>query len=358
MRKPETTLLEASPEGTDREQRLTPEQIEEAAREDEWIEQNFQPLIEGVDERYNESPVLTEAQKESFKAHNKEILDLCVERAIEKGLNKTERAILYFAAIHHDMTKGDVPPEGKENIKNYVLVKHGEAGAEETKELLESKEGEGIINITLSREQSKEGEYNKEKVITAVGNAILRHMGPHRRNEKQRKEDPAFMDIVQDMVNSQLPKGEKIKHPKPENKIDKTLFAADMRSLAGPEGAQKILDIRYGVPNFKKEDILASEFCKKEGIDFSPDEIAFISAYESALAARDSIDKEKDRDDWEWVGEAIENLKEEEYYYGESKELEENPIDVEAVLEKREERLDELKEIKEKVKETLQKQKK
>lgn len=298
---------------------LTQEQKETIEVENKWVKENFQELIDEVNEHYSENTELSEAQKESFKKHNEQILELCIERGVVKGLSEAERAVLYFAAIRHDSTKGDKAPQDKEGIANYILAIHGETAAKEAKEFFEDKKSEEYLDKILSREQGR-GKYPKEKIVTIIENAIRRHMGPHREDESQ---ELFFMDKVLNGgdgikgVNEQLPRNERIEHPRPETKIDKILFAVDMRSLASPQGTQKLLDIRAAVPIFRRQDqgICAAYERKYGRPDLAVEETAFHSAFESAEQARDSIDFAEDPDDWVWINQAVEEIKKGEYRY-------------------------------------------
>ena len=284
---------------------------EKINKEKEWAEENLSELIDIVNTRY-ENPESTLAdsptQLESFKKHNAEILDFCVERGTEKKLTEKEVRMLEVAAVLHDLTKGDKPPEDKADIENFVLAVHGETGAEEAKKILE-KNPEIITKILGESYNKKEA----EKVILTIENAIRSHMGPH----------PGFMTGILERVNKTLrQKGEaEIKHPYPKkgDVVAETLLAADMCSLAGRKGREKVLAIRSAVPFFKKQDKELSEEYKKYNIDLTPGQAALLSGFKSAEEARDMIKNSADK---EWINKAIEDSKKETYLYGLGKELE------------------------------------
>lgn len=344
MRNPEQNPIEFYQEEKKAIPELTPEQKEEIQKEQEWVKANFGKLIQMVNERYEKSTVLSEGEKRSYEAHNAEILNYCIERATVKRLTGPERAMLYFAAIFHDSTKGGKPPQDKKEIKNYVLAAHNEAGAEEARRFLEDEKNAEYIEKILPHKRPRvlwglqrgEGkEYDKEKIIITIENAIRRHMGPHCRQETDK---PFFMDKILAGVNAQLSKAEKISHPQPENQIDKILFASDMKSLAGPRGVQKILDIRFSVPNFRQEDgDLCTAYEKSCGRrDLNLAEAALFNALESGLEARDSISKDDDPEDWAWINESVEEAKQGNYFYGAGEGVQKVILDCPKILAKKE----------------------
>ncbi len=266
--------------------------------------ENFGALLNLVFERY-EAPDSTIAnspeQIKTFKAHLEEVLNLCIERGIEKDLTGKQLKMIEVAAILHDLTKADQPDSETKDIPNYMLAAHGELGARETITILS--EHPEILKKILGENYSGE---EADKTVGLISNAIRAHMGPH----------PGFMTFVLNGVNSKLKeKGlPELQHPRPleGEVISETLLAADMCSLAGRKGREKVLVIRSAVPNFKQEDEKTCAEYKKFGIDLTPGEAALLSAFASAEQARDMLKKESDR---LWINSTIEESKEGGYLY-------------------------------------------
>ncbi|PIW75780.1 MAG: hypothetical protein CO002_00160 [Candidatus Portnoybacteria bacterium CG_4_8_14_3_um_filter_44_10] len=266
--------------------------------------ENFGALLDLVFKRY-ETPDSTIAnspeQIKTFKAHVEEVLNLCVERGIEKSLATKELKTLEVVAILHDLTKADRPDSDMKDIPNYMLAAHGELGAQEIIRILgeHPKVLEKILNTGYSPQEA-------DKTTKLISSAIRAHMGPH----------PGFMTFVLGGVNAKLKEKSlpELQHPRPleGEAISETLLAADMRSLAGRKGREKVLAIRSAVPNFKREDEeLCAEY-KKHGINLVSGEAALLSAFASAEQARDMLRNEDDR---LWIDTAIEASKEENYFY-------------------------------------------
>ena len=280
---------------------------EKIEREKREAKEKFSSLINLVNERYNNSDLARNPdQLKCFKEHNEDILNLCIERGIQREMNEKELKMLEVAAILHDLNKGDNPPDDKKDIPNYVLAIHGDNAAEEAKKILER--NEGVLKEILGEEYTDE---DKEKAINTVSNAIRSHMGPH----------PGFMDFILNGANAKLKeKGEEaIEHPYPEegNIVAEVLLAADMRSLAGNKGREKVLAIR-GVSEFfqdldRKTCKEYNQYLKSSSLgEITMGEAALLSGFDSAEQARDMIKNEGDR---KWVGEAIEKSKKEPYRY-------------------------------------------
>jgi hypothetical protein len=266
--------------------------------------ENFGALLDLVFKRY-ESPNSTitnsPEQIKTFEGHAEEVLNLCIERGIEKDLSVKELKTLEVAAILHDLTKGDRPGPEFLDIPNYMLAAHGELGAQGTERILRN--DPEIISKILGGNYSAD---EVEKTIGLVSGAIRTHMGPH----------PGFMTFILNGVNARLKeKGlSELRHPfPPEGEVvSETLLAADMCSLAGRKGREKILVIRSAAPNFGQED---EELCveyKKHGIDLTPGEAALLSAFSSAEQARDMLKNEEDK---LWINSAIEDSKKDDYLY-------------------------------------------
>jgi len=280
----------------------------EIDKERKEARENFSSLISLVNERYQgpESALSPEEQK-CFARHNEDILNLCVERGIQKGLDKKDLKILEVATVLHDLNKADKPSAEFKDVPNYVLVNHGEMAAGEVKNILAT-HPEILTNI-LGAESSEE---DKNAVISKMETAIRCHMGPH----------PGFMDGVLANANKKLEeKGlAQVGHPRPPegDAVAETLLAADMCSLASVGGREKVLAIRSAVPFFRGQDVDLSEKYKVFGkytgnkMDLTPGEAALLSAFDSATQARDMLGSQSDRD---WVDLRIKESMEKEYTY-------------------------------------------
>lgn len=279
-------------------------ETEETKREVEAAEKRFAMLIDLVNKRYeNPDSTLAETpeQLESFKEHNKQILEFCVQRGNGKNLSETQLKTLETAAILHDLAKGDKPPKEAGDIKNYILAAHGEIAAGELKNIIKE-HPEILIEILGNNYNKKEG---KQAIIT-IKNAIKSHMGPH----------PGFMTMILENVNKTLKeKGlDEIEHPYPPegDAVSETLLAADMGSLASRKGREKVLAIRSAVPFFKKQDENLCKEYQELGIDLAQGEAALLSGFDSAKQAKDML---RDEGDKKWANELIEESKKEDYLY-------------------------------------------
>ncbi len=280
------------------------------SKEQEEAKERFGVLIGLVNERY-EGPesTLAEDEVERFKEHNSEILNLCVERGMEKGLSEQELRTLEVAATLHDLNKADKPASEVADIPNHVLAAHGEMAADEVPDIIVQHPEvlESILGPDYSEEES-------DSVVANLQEAIRAHMGPH----------PGFMDFILAGVNKGLrEKGmAEIEHPYPEkgNKVAETLLAADMHSLAGRKGREKVLAIRSskekGKDFFRKQDEKLSAEYGTYGIDLTVGEAALLSGFDSADQARDMFNSE----DADWVNRTIEASKKGDYDY-EGKEI-------------------------------------
>ncbi len=264
--------------------------------------ENFGALLDLVFKRY-EAPDSTIAnspeQIKTFEAHVEEVLNLCVERGIEKGLTGKQLKTLEVAAILHDLTKANQPDSDMKDIPNYMLAAHGELGARKATMIL--REHPEIFKNILGEHYSGE---ETDQTIELISNAIRAHMGPH----------PGFMTFVLNGVNAKLKeKGlPELVHPRPVDgeMVSETLLAADMCSLAGRQGREKVLAIRAAIPNFRQEDEKLCGEYKKYGIDLTTGEAALLSAFASAEQARDML---KNEDDKRWIDQVIKNSKENDY---------------------------------------------
>jgi hypothetical protein len=267
--------------------------------------EKYSDLINLVDSRYQapESTLTNSSEQlRLFKEHNSQVLKLCIQRGLEKGLSQQEIDQLEVAAILHDIAKADKPLGNKVEINNYVLAAHGEMAAEQLPNILNN-HPETLTKI-LGNNYSKE---DCSRVINQIQNALRCHMGPH----------PGFMDFILDSVNQRLSElGEPLlehQPPKSGDKISEILLAADMYSLADRKGREKVLAIRLAVPIFQKQDEILCAKYNKLGINLSMGEAALLSGFDSADQAKDTI---KDADDRIWIDQTIENSKNGDYKYG------------------------------------------
>lgn len=252
--------------------------------------ERFSDLINLVSERYGNLP---ELMKEDFILHNEEILRGVIELAMENDFSPEELKILEISAILHDMAKADKADDKYMAVPNYDLAVHAEKAAAEVPALVTD---EYLTKAGLA------GDF--EKMRKEIQDAIRQHMGPH----------PGFMTAILEGVNAKLREiGEKeIEHPSAHGKISEALLAADMQSLSGAKGRNKVLSIRANVEYFKKQDSWTAFEYAQRGIDLSRGEAALLSGFESAMQARDMIKNEKYR---QWVDAAIEESKEMIYRY-------------------------------------------
>ncbi len=295
--------------GLDLTQQEQIEQTEAIERELNEARQGFGELIESVDERY-ENPDSTLAgnpeQLEKYKEHNNQILEFCVERGVQKGLDPEKLRALEAASILHDLTKGEQPPKEMADIPNYVLAAHGEMAAQEIKDIFEN-HPEALSQI-LGENYSEEA---AEEARGSIERAIRSHMGSN----------PGFMEGILSSVNKKLEEKELplLEHPYPEegDEVAETLLAADMRSLVDRSGRKKVLAIIEVTPFFRKKQV--EEVCEeyqKMGIDLKPAEAALLGAFGSAEEAVEMIRNEEDK---EWVREAFELSKEGDYDFEDEK---------------------------------------
>lgn len=287
---------------------VMPETNEENKIETEFDEAKtrFSPLIELVNQRYEakDSTIANKPEQlETFKAHNNDILKMCVELGLKKDFTDKELQTLEVSAILHDGTKADLPEEGAQNIPNYALAVHGEKMAGEVDDILN--ENPNILKEILGENYDpKEGEATAENIKTA----IRCHMGPH----------PGFMTGILSGVNAKIKESnsglQEIEHPYPPegDKIAETLLAADMASLADSGGRKKIMAIRADVPFFTDQDQKLVNSYKNKGIDLLMGEAALLSGFDSAEQARDMIKNEEDK---EWINQKIEESKKQSYAY-------------------------------------------
>lgn len=249
----------------------------------------FGDLIQRINARYEKLP---NGMREDFIAHNEEILNGAIEVGMKNEFSEKELRMLEMAAIWHDACKADAAPEEFKDIPNYALLIHGEKASQEIPEIITD---ELLIKAGFSKEEF-------ENVRLQIGDAILEHMGPH----------PGFMTVMLNGANVKLREMGKpeIVHPKAKGKISEALLASDMRSLAGVKGRNKVLAIRYNVPFFKEQDKKTVEEYAKYDIEITDSEAALLSGFDSAGQARDMIENMRNK---EWVGEALEDSKVEQY---------------------------------------------
>lgn len=266
-------------------------------QEKEKASERFAHLIETVSSRYESLP---EKVREDFISHNAEILEGAIELAIRNGFSERETVELELAAILHDMTKADKAPEGYEDIPQYTLVMHGLTASQEARRILTDDE------LGMNFVKSEPGSF--DEIRETVSRAILEHMGPR----------PGFMSGMIEGVNKKLrERGEKeIEYPEAHGKVSEALLAADMKSLAGIKGREKVLSIRSNVEFFKKQDEGTAVEYSAHGIELTPSEAALLSGFKSAEEARDMITNE---DFKAWIDDAIKGSLGYEYDLGGAK---------------------------------------
>ena len=271
--------------------------LEKIKAEKERVKDTYKDLINMTSAEYENLP---EKMREDFSLHNEEILENVIEYGIRNGFNEREMAELELASILHDKTKARSVPEEYKDVPNYTLVMHGKTAAEEVPQVLTDEElGKYFI-------ESQEG--NFEEMRRTISQAILEHMGPR----------PGFMTGMIEAANKKLQDmGEpEIQYPEANGKISEALLAADMKSLAGTKGRNKVLSIRANVEFFKRQDNDTAELYKAHGVDLTPAEAALLSGFQSAFEARDMNKSEKSKD---WIDGDIEKSMDEEYDLGELK---------------------------------------
>ncbi len=283
----------------DREVFVDDEFLTKCKKEKKRVSEELAEMVNFVDKRYEgQDSTLSNSfeQLKSFKEHNRQILDKCIERGIERGLSQEDLTKLEIAAILHDFSKGDSSPKWAQEIENFMLVYHGEAVA---KELDSNEELRNILRDKL-------GGNNFEENIIYLQRVIKSHMGPH----------PGFMSKSLEIVNKQLKEKnlQQIEHPSPKegDRVAEILLAADMYTLASSKGMQKVVTIRSETPSFRKQDKELSSQYAQVGIELAPAEAAILSALDSAYAARDMI---KNKEDWNWIQGAIEEANNFDYKY-------------------------------------------
>ncbi len=182
--------------------------------------ENFGALLDLVFKRYESpNPFMAKdpEQIRVLKEHVIDVIDLCIERRVEKGLDDKQLKMLEVAAILHDLTKLDQPSSEVIDIPNYMLAAHGELSAGKAGRIME--QSPEVVETILGKNYSAE---EKTQTINVVVDAIKRHMGPH----------PGFMTFILEKVNAQLrEKGKsELKHPHPADGevVSETLLAADM----------------------------------------------------------------------------------------------------------------------------------
>lgn len=259
---------------------------------------SFDYLYDVVDSRYDSEFGDNKEKLEKYKAHYREVVGYAKEIGAEVELTEIEMAKLEVAAILHDLTKGDPAPEDvPEDAKPmYWLVAHGQTAADEIRQKVQEEDDSEIKRAMQSIVDMDPDNQNIEQVANDIASAIERHMGPN----------PGFMSDVLDGpenpktgernggVNKALREGgyPEIKHPAPEewDKVAQVLLAADMQSLAGPNGVKKVMGDREKLPYFRADDEVVVKGYKSVGVDITMGEVAFLSAYKTATDSRDMVE--------------------------------------------------------------------
>lgn len=266
----------------------------------------FSPLWESVKERYvaqDSSIAGNSEQLQRYIEHIGETHWYFTERGVAKKMTDVELRMGQAAVILHDGHKTGKPPEGYEDIENYMLANHNNIAADAVREDL----SEAMIAKILGKDSlASEDETEKEEVIERVSVAIRSHMGPR----------PGFMTLLlagvnKDLVIKGLPV---IKHPSPSkgDVVAETLLASDMASLASRKGREKVLAIQASDPFFRSLDQKIVSDYKKAGISLKMGESALLLGFKSAEEAREMIN---DNSDKMWINNLIEESKSGEYKY-------------------------------------------
>ena len=238
--------------------------------------EKFGDLITMVSDRYENLPA---ESREAYNNHNKDIIDKAMELGVRNDFSKENLQNLGLAAILHDMNKADEVPEEYADIPHYALATHAKLAAEAVP---------GILTDEYLKSKNIESDF--DTVRGEVAKAILEHMGPR----------PGFMDRILEKFNEEMKKrGQaELDYPHVEGEVSEALLAADMVSLVGPAGWQKIFADRFSIGKFRKEDEATSKEYAKYGIDLAPGEAAILSAYASSIDALNMFSDEKNR---KWI---------------------------------------------------------
>jgi hypothetical protein len=214
---------------------------------------------------------------DKLKKHiGEEVLVFAVEEALRRGLDEEKCYLVGVSACLHDAGKAMDLPDYMKKIQGPVVE---------------------VYHHVLSCELIDDNKENKGKWLY---HEIVK---------------PGMLDNV---VNPQLDKEKKITHPSPkeENIVAQILLAADMYSLANPNGVSKIMELRSDIENapfFQKEDFeLSYDYNRvskkyKKNLLITVGEAAFISSYKSGLSAKDMF--EEGTDNRKWIEKAISDVK-------------------------------------------------
>ncbi|MDA3815270.1 MAG: hypothetical protein PF549_02795 [Patescibacteria group bacterium] len=301
--------FESNKKITDRSE-LTPEKIE---KKNEIIERCGETLEYVYNLYDNYEPLSSEENKDKLdklKKHiGEEVLVFAVEEALRRGLDEEKCYLVGVSACLHDAGKAMDLPDYMKKIQGPVVeVYHHVLSCElidDNKENIRKMFKNGYPN----KNKDELSDEFIDKKIEIVKDAIMSHMGPN----------PGFMkNMLDNVVNPQLDKEKKITHPSPkeENIVAQILLAADMYSLANPNGVSKIMELRSDIENapfFQKEDFeLSYDYNRvskkyKKNLLITVGEAAFISAYKSGLSAKDMF--EEGTDNRKWIEKAISDVK-------------------------------------------------
>ncbi|MGH2759828.1 MAG: HD domain-containing protein [Actinomycetota bacterium] len=208
--------------------------------------QEIDRLREQVRQRYADSGQPPEVVR-ALNEHNDRVLRHTEDIAHGERLNEDETDILKTVAILHDIAKADTH-----------LMLHADVGADDAGKTLRGL-GKG------------------EQLIDAVVQGIKCHMGPF-----------PFIDEEAEKYAERT--GEHIHHPRPDSKLDRLFYDADMLALIDIEGIEKVVVLRRTTDEFIAED---EQVAVREAI--TPRAAAYRSAMQSVHRAVDTLFSETAR---------------------------------------------------------------
>jgi hypothetical protein len=207
---------------------------------------DYEALLSYVSERYAHSGKDADIVA-ALDKHNYRVLSHVEEISAGEKLDPAEHELLKTIAVLHDAAKADTD-----------LLLHADAGAEVAAEKL--------------RELGKD-----EAFIDAVGRGIKCHMGP-------------FPFIEEEAVKYAERTGAHLHFPRPETKIERLFYDADMLALMDIEGVEKVVVLRSTTKQFIEEDEAAAA---SDG--GTPRAAAYRSAMQSVQRAADTLFSETAR---------------------------------------------------------------
>jgi hypothetical protein len=202
--------------------------------------QEFEQLREQVRQRYARSGQPPEVVR-ALNEHNDRVLRHAEDIARGEGLDENETDILKMVSALHDIAKADTH-----------LMLHADVGAEDA-------------------ENALRGLGKSEEIIDAVVQGIKCHMGPF-----------PFIDEETEKYAERT--GEHIHHPRPDSKLDRLFYDADMLALIDIEGIEKVVVLRQTSDEFIAED---KQVAAQEAI--TPRAAAYRSAMQSVHRAVETL---------------------------------------------------------------------